>query len=163
NVIPIIKRNIVTEKNENYLICKKVNFYSRKDEDLFFEWIKKIDCIDSFKGISDALYLYIACNDLHDHDLRELLALFYRYKINMKHKVNNNYLICKRVSFYSSLDEAIFFGWIKRISCIERFEGAGDELYLDIIDQELSYEDMKNLIALFYRYKINMDQLKPFV
>ena len=67
------------------LICKKVTFYSLKDEDAFFEWIKKIDCIDEFTAAYDELYLHIACKDLHDHDLRDLLALFHRYKIrNMK-------------------------------------------------------------------------------
>lgn len=72
------------KKNNNILVCKSVTFYARKDEDAFFEWIKKIECIDDFKGIGKELYLYIACSDLHDHDLRDLLALFYRYKIDMK-------------------------------------------------------------------------------
>lgn len=66
------------------LTCKKVTFYARKDEDAFFEWIKKIDCIDSTSAAGDELYLHIACVDLHDHDLRDLLALFYRYKIDMR-------------------------------------------------------------------------------
>ena len=30
------------------------------------------------------LYLYIASGSLHDTDLRDLLGLFYRYKIDMK-------------------------------------------------------------------------------
>jgi len=66
------------------LICKSVKYYSRKDEDTFFEWIKKIDCIDSLKGVGTKLHLQISCNNVHDHDLRDLLALFYRYKIDMK-------------------------------------------------------------------------------
>jgi hypothetical protein len=77
--------------------------------------------------------------------------------------MNRNYIVCKKVYFYSQLDEDIFFTWIKSISCIKKFEGAGDELYLDLVDRELSYEDMKNLIALLYRYKIKMDQLQSFV
>lgn len=76
---------------------------------------------------------------------------------------NSNRLTCKRVSYYSLLDEDMFFEWIKRIKCIESFEGAGDELYLDLVDKDLSYEDMKNLIALFSRYKINMKQLREFI
>ena len=66
---------------ESILVCKRVRFYSRKDEDVFFEWIKKIECIDTFDGAGDELYLYISSNDLHDNDLRDLIALFYRYKI----------------------------------------------------------------------------------
>lgn len=66
------------------LICKSVRFYSRIDEDAFFEWISKVECIDDFYGAGEELYLLIAAEELHDHDLRELLALFYRYKIDMK-------------------------------------------------------------------------------
>lgn len=70
-----------------------------------------------------------------------------------------NYLTCKSVYFYSILDEDAFFYWIKKTPCIEKFEGAGDELYLDLVDRELDYNDIKELIALFYRYKIDMKQL----
>jgi len=67
-----------------FLVCKGVIFYSNKDEDAFFEWIKKIECIEKFEGSGDELYLDIASRDLHDHDLRDLIALFYRYRIDMK-------------------------------------------------------------------------------
>lgn len=77
--------------------------------------------------------------------------------------MNSNYIVCKKVCFYSQKDEDMFFLWIKSIACIEKFEGAGDELYLDLIPGELNYEDMRDLIALLYRYKIKMDQLKPFI
>ncbi len=77
--------------------------------------------------------------------------------------MNNNYLTCKSVDYYSILDEEVFFYWISKIKCIEKFEGAGDELYLDLVDRELDYSDMKDLIALFFRYKINMKQLARFV
>lgn len=77
--------------------------------------------------------------------------------------MNHNYIVCKKVYFYSQLDEDMFFSWIKSISCIQSFEAARDELYLDLVEQELSYEDMKELAALLYRYKIKMEQLKPFV
>lgn len=69
------------------------------------------------------------------------------------------YITCKSVFFYSVNDEAMFFDWIKRIGCIKSFEGARDELYLDLVDRELTYDDIKDLIALLYRYKIDMKQL----
>jgi len=72
---------------------------------------------------------------------------------------NKHYITCKSVFFYSMNDEAMFFEWIKRISCIKSFEGARDELYLDLVDRELTYDDIKDLIALLYRYKIDMKQL----
>ncbi len=66
------------------LVCKKVRFFSRKDEDAFFAWIKSIECIDNIIAKGDELYLNIVSIHLHDQDLRDLLALFYRYKIDMK-------------------------------------------------------------------------------
>lgn len=30
------------KSEENILICKGVKFYARKDEDAFFDWIKKL-------------------------------------------------------------------------------------------------------------------------
>lgn len=77
--------------------------------------------------------------------------------------MNNKYITCKRVLFGSQLDEDAFFDWIKKIACIEKFEGAGNELYLDLVGRQLEYEDMKDLIALLYRYKIRMDQLEPLI
>jgi hypothetical protein len=66
------------------LICKSVWYYSRLDEDIFFEWISRIKCILKFDGIRDELYLYIKNKRLNNENLRDLLALFYRYKIDMK-------------------------------------------------------------------------------
>lgn len=76
---------------------------------------------------------------------------------------NNRYLTCKAVKFYSQTDESAFFWLIKKIKCIEKFEGAGDELYLDLVDKELDYNDIKELIGLTYRYKIDMKQLAPLM
>lgn len=97
------------EKNDNYLICKRVKFYSQKDEDAFFEWIKKIECIENFEGAGDELYLDIAAWDTHDHDLRDLIALFYRYKIEMKQlarfltKDNKNWFGKKSAPWYKKV------------------------------------------------------------
>ena len=66
------------------LICKRVKFYDMRDEEAFFEWIKKIKPIKKIDGIYDELYLYFATNNIPDKSLRSLIALFYRYNINMK-------------------------------------------------------------------------------
>ena len=66
------------------LLCKSVWYYSSTDEDLFFEWVSKIPAIVKFDGAGDELYLYFKANKISDYDLRDLLALFYRYKIDMK-------------------------------------------------------------------------------
>lgn len=71
----------------NYIIltCKSVWYYSSSDEDCFFEWIKKIPSIKKYSGKHEELFLYFESTTIIDDDLRELLALFYRYKIkNMK-------------------------------------------------------------------------------
>ena len=59
-------------------------FCSSTDEDLFFEWIEKIPSIIYFEGIGKNLLLYFKSKKVKFLDLRELLALFYRYKIDMK-------------------------------------------------------------------------------
>lgn len=72
-------------------------------------------------------------------------------------------LVCKAVSFYSGTDEDMFFAWIKKIPSITKFDGAGDELYLHINNNAISDDDLRELIALFYRYKIDMTQLRIFL
>jgi hypothetical protein len=70
--------------NKNILTWKNINFYSPLDEVVFFEWIKKIDCIDDIKRENNSLFFYIASDEIHDYNLRDLLALFFRYHIDMK-------------------------------------------------------------------------------
>lgn len=75
------------------LTCKSIWYYSQIDEDLFFEWINRIPSIIGTQFAGDILYLKIKSNNIPDDHLRELLALFYKYKINMsqlKVFLNNN-------------------------------------------------------------------------
>jgi hypothetical protein len=74
-------------------------------------------------------------------------------------------LICTAVKFYCPKDEDAFFEWIKKIACISHTSAAGKELYLHIAvaAQEISDQDLDDLIGLFYRYKINMAQLAQFL
>ncbi len=65
------------------LECKRVIFFSELDELEFFERINKIRCIQSYEGISDSIFLKIKSKNISDLCLRELISLFYRYKINM--------------------------------------------------------------------------------
>ena len=66
------------------LICKSVRYGSLTDEDMFFTWIQKIPSIVKFDGWRNELYLHMKSKRISNRDLRELLALFHRYKINMK-------------------------------------------------------------------------------
>jgi hypothetical protein len=71
-------------KEENILVCSSVRFFCRKDEDAFFEWIKKIDCIVETSAAGRELYLHISAQGISDQDLDDLIGLFYRYKVDMK-------------------------------------------------------------------------------
>ena len=66
------------------LVCKRVRFYSAFDEDVFFEWLKKISCASTVKGFGEELYIAIDKSKFTEMNLREILALFYRYNIDMK-------------------------------------------------------------------------------
>lgn len=72
-------------------------------------------------------------------------------------------LICKGVTFYTFMDQQLFFTWINRTLCIDSFTAASDELYLHLVAEQLSDEDLQELIGIFYRYKIDMKQLSRFV
>jgi hypothetical protein len=65
------------------LKAKGVRFYSDNDESAFFSWLDKIACIDNYRGQGDALYINIVMKTLNDVFLREIIALFNRYQIEM--------------------------------------------------------------------------------
>lgn len=77
--------------------------------------------------------------------------------------MKNFKLICKKVKFYFENDETAFFEWIKKIKCINHISSVGDELYLHIKGKKISDDNLRNLIGLFYRYKIDMKQLQIFL
>lgn len=69
--------------------CRRVKFYSSFDEDAFFEWLGKIKSIEKVKGEKDVIFLYlkesaVVTND----DLQNIVALFRRYKINIRNLIN---------------------------------------------------------------------------
>ncbi len=72
-------------------------------------------------------------------------------------------LKCKKVKFYSPLDEDLFFEGIKKISNIGDVKGFGDEIHLYVIRRQIKNDDFRNLIALFRRYKIGLEQLAVFL
>lgn len=72
-------------------------------------------------------------------------------------------LTCKKVRFYAEGDELSFFNWVKNIKAIKKYYGVGDTIYLKLNTSKLSDNNLRELIALFYRYKIEMTQLKQFL
>jgi hypothetical protein len=64
--------------------------------------------------------------------------------------------------YYSQGDERAFFEWAKRISCIEKLEGSGHELRIHVRRRRVSNTCLWELIGLFHRYDVAMDQLAQF-
>jgi hypothetical protein len=72
-------------------------------------------------------------------------------------------LICKRVIFYSRNDESAFIDWLSGIRGIKKWEGVRDEIHVYVPKSTISNTCLRELTALFFRYKIDMRQLQQFV
>ena len=59
-------------------------------------------------------------------------------------------------------DERAFYEWIERIPCIQKFWGSGPALYLEVPRRRISDACLRELLALFERYDIEMSQLAQF-
>jgi hypothetical protein len=68
-------------------------------------------------------------------------------------------LICRKVVFNSEGDELSYFEWISRIRAVSRWEGVGDEIHLYLPRAAIPQKSLRELVALFYRYNIDMRQL----
>jgi hypothetical protein len=71
-------------------------------------------------------------------------------------------LVCDSVEYFSQGDETAFFNWLNSIECIEKIEGFGTELELTISSQIITDENLRDLIAIFLRYKVDLKQLLIF-
>lgn len=58
-------------------------YYSQGDERAFFEWAKRISCIDKLEGSGPELRLYLRRRRISNACLWELIALFHRYGVAM--------------------------------------------------------------------------------
>lgn len=74
---------------------------------------------------------------------------------------NKAVLTCKKVKFFSQIDEDMFFAWIEKANYVKEFKGVRDTIEL-IIVTPLKRDDLFDLFALFRRYKINSKQLVQF-
>ncbi len=83
-IAPSLMLHVVEEQSlMPKLECKSVTFYSERDELVFFEWIERIECIKEWVGVSRKVVLHIKTVEPSDSCLRELIAMFQRYKIEM--------------------------------------------------------------------------------
>jgi len=73
------------------------------------------------------------------------------------------YLTLRGVRTYYMHDEDCFYECIYKLKSIINMEGAGPEMYLDFASKKIPDDELKALIGLFYRYKVDMKQLQMFV
>lgn len=72
-------------------------------------------------------------------------------------------LIAKSVVYLSEHDESAFFEWLEKIKCVERITGSGDELYIKLKESPIDNMSLREILALFYRYDVDMKQLAQFL
>jgi hypothetical protein len=70
-------------------------------------------------------------------------------------------LTCRRVTFYSIGDELSFSSWLDQVKVIRRWEGKSDAILLHV-PSRISNTGLRELLALFHRYHIDMTQLACF-
>lgn len=66
------------------LECKNVVFYSPQDESAFFVWSQAIPAVSGVVGRHRSIILTVKSKRIPDSSLRELLALFHRYRISLR-------------------------------------------------------------------------------
>ena len=65
------------------LVASGVTYYSQDDETAFFEWLDRLDCVESNQGRLRALFIRLKRSPTRQ-DLLELLALFFRYGVDVR-------------------------------------------------------------------------------
>ncbi len=71
-------------------------------------------------------------------------------------------LVARSVRFFSKYDEDQLFGWLDKLECVAGYRGHGIDLLIDIKDDKLDDTSLRELLALFWRYGIDMSQLAAF-
>lgn len=66
------------------LIATSVKYFSQRDEDSFFAWLNSIDSVTGAVGVGRDLRISLKASTLPDGDLREFVALFFRYGVDMR-------------------------------------------------------------------------------
>jgi len=62
------------------------------------------------------------------------------------------------IRYFSSLDEKSFFEWAQSIPCVASVDGG----FLHIRSKRISAQNLRDLIAIMYRYELPMSQLQQF-
>jgi hypothetical protein len=70
-------------------------------------------------------------------------------------------LLATNVTYYSTLDEDAFFGWLDRVGCVAGYEGKGVDLAITL-KRAPDDDELRELIGLFHRYGVDMRPLAVF-
>jgi hypothetical protein len=90
------------------LTLDKIVFYSQKDEEALFTWFRGISAIRKICGEGQKIILSVN-NDISDNDLREILAVFFRYGADMrqladlKNENNEEWFMDSKMYWYESV------------------------------------------------------------
>ena len=66
------------------------------------------------------------------------------------------------VTFYHTQDELMFLEWLSRIPCVEYVDGHGSYGLVACLKRRPGKDDLRQLLALFRRYGLDMRQLAKF-
>jgi hypothetical protein len=66
------------------------------------------------------------------------------------------------VRFFHEVDERAFFEWLERVPCVESFQGEGPDQLVVRLRHSPREDDLRQLLALLFRYHANMTQLAKF-
>ncbi len=75
---------MVEKRNMVELQADSVVLYSRQDEASFFAWLQHLPCVVDVAGEARILHIQVDRQRVDDEALRELLALFHRYQVDMR-------------------------------------------------------------------------------
>jgi hypothetical protein len=66
------------------------------------------------------------------------------------------------VRFLHQADERAFFEWLERIPCVGSFQGEGSDQLVVRLKRGPDDDDLRQLLALLFRYGAKLDQLAKF-
>ena len=66
------------------------------------------------------------------------------------------------IIFYHQTDERAYFEWLERIPCVARVRGEGSRGLVVRLKRRPGKDDLRQLLALSYRYGLDMRQFAKF-
>lgn len=82
NVYPGDETRVKYQDGQVVLICEPLFFFSKNDEDIFFEWLDKIKSIKESKGYGKQLHIIFEDKNIPLEDLWDLMGIFTRYNFD---------------------------------------------------------------------------------